>query len=488
VSRSLQSNAKLRPFYLTTAGGQIRAWRVGMGPDVVILAGLALAAAVTAERAAVACPGFRITALELPGIGGSADHDADEAGAISAALAEAIGIAGVEGCVLVGCDLAGALVPQVAAQLAVAPVAAVSLGGERAKAWNRSGINPPDLAPRTDGTLLTALWLFLRDRHVLRADDPTQPAPSGEPIPTPSELDATLVAAAVRPVRFARLWSELCRVSNDLEPAADLQGFAELATMLSPTLDAAMAEPSGTKPLSGDRIWHHEVETPRGRMHLRRVGGEGRPLLVLPTGGGSSAQFAPVLRGLAAGRQTFSVDYLGNGLSAKPHRSTVTIDDLAEDMAALIDALGFREVDVWGSHTGAVVGLELALRHPVKVGRLVMEGPVFVSPDFQTDLLERYFPPIAPDGWGRHLQLVWNWHGTCSCSGRGTASSARRPASSACLRRTTCTTIQSASWKAGRPMTAPTGRPSPTTPPPGCPASPVRRWSRPGRTTCLLTR
>jgi pimeloyl-ACP methyl ester carboxylesterase len=78
-------------------------------------------------------------------------------------------------------------------------------------------------------------------------------------------------------------------------------------------------------------------------------------------------------------------------------------------MAALIDALGFPEVDVWGSHTGAVVGLELALRHPVKVGRLVMEGPVFVSPDFQTDLLERYFPPIAPDGWGRLLQLVWNW-------------------------------------------------------------------------------
>jgi pimeloyl-ACP methyl ester carboxylesterase len=158
-------------------------------------------------------------------------------------------------------------------------------------------------------------------------------------------------------------------------------------------------------------IWHDYVQTKRGRMHLRRAGGPGgRPTLVIPTGGGSSAQFAPVVSGLAGDgeRQVFAVDYLGNGLSDKPERE-VTIGTLAEDMAALAEALGFDEIDVWGSHTGALVGLELAVRRPSLVRRAVLEGPVFISPDFQHDLLSHYFPPIRADKWGMHLQLVWNW-------------------------------------------------------------------------------
>ena len=38
-----------------------------------------------------------------------------------------------------------------------------------------------------------------------------------------------------------------------------------------------------------------------------------------------------------------------------------------------------------------------------------MEGPVFISADFQSDLLSNYFPRIAPDKWGLHLPLIWNW-------------------------------------------------------------------------------
>jgi hypothetical protein len=39
----------------------------------------------------------------------------------------------------------------------------------------------------------------------------------------------------------------------------------------------------------------------------------------------------------------------------------------------------------------------------------VLEGPVFISADFQHDLLSHYFPVIAPDKWGLHLPLLWNW-------------------------------------------------------------------------------
>jgi pimeloyl-ACP methyl ester carboxylesterase len=184
--------------------------------------------------------------------------------------------------------------------------------------------------------------------------------------------------------------------------------MADIAARLPPGAPAARALPRTSAPVDG-RMWADEIETQRGRMHLRRAGGAGPPILVIPTGGGSSSQFAPVVRGLAEGRQAFSVDYLGNGLSAKPARERVAIADLADDMAALLEAMGLTRIDVWGSHTGAVVGLELALRHPHLVRRLVMEGPVYVAPDFQVDLLANYFPRFEPDTWGRHLLSVWNW-------------------------------------------------------------------------------
>lgn len=163
-----------------------------------------------------------------------------------------------------------------------------------------------------------------------------------------------------------------------------------------------------TTALPGKAIWHETVQTRRGLVHLRRSGGEGSPLLVIPTGGGSSAQFEPVVTGLAEGRQIFSVDYFGNGLSEKLDRD-VTIAMLADDMAALIEAMGFDRVDVWGSHTGSLVGLELAVRRPDLVRKAVLEGPVFIDPAFQSDLLDNYFPRIVPDKWGLHLQLVWHW-------------------------------------------------------------------------------
>ena len=59
-------------------------------------------------------------------------------------------------------------------------------------------------------------------------------------------------------------------------------------------------------------------------------GGSGRPILIIPTGGGSSAQFEPVVVGLSEGgaRPAIAIDYLGNGLSDKQRRE-VTVATLA---------------------------------------------------------------------------------------------------------------------------------------------------------------
>jgi len=400
----------LRPFYLTVADGQLRLHRAGEGADLVVLAGPLWAASVLAQDLAARCPGWRVTTIEPPGIGGSASHPADTVAAIGAAVAAAIDALRLGPFALAACDFATSFLGATLAALGSRPAAVLAQGTHLVDACVRQGITPPDLAPKTDGSQFLALWTFLRDRHVLEPDDPRQASPVGDALPTPEQLAAAHVAAAVEPENFARLWHLALQANR--QPVPGVTAIARLqdvpGALAGVSLPAGRSPVPNAAPLPGSTIWHDEVLTARGRMHLRRAGGAGRPLLVIPTGGGSSSQFGPVVAGLSAGRQAFSVDYLGNGLSEKSARAC-SIEELAEDMAALIDAMGFDRVDVWGSHTGANVGLELAVRYPAKVGRLIAEGPVFVSQAFQDDLLARYFPSFAPDKWGTHLNRAFHW-------------------------------------------------------------------------------
>ena len=115
-----------------------------------------------------------------------------------------------------------------------------------------------------------------------------------------------------------------------------------------------------------------------------------------------------MLVGLAQTRTAVAMDYFGNGLS-QPLDRVPDIGVLAREAFAVADALGWETFDVWGSHTGANVALEMAVTAPERIGRGVFEAPVMVTPEFRDDLLAHYFPDFAPDRFGLHLQHVWGW-------------------------------------------------------------------------------
>jgi len=133
----------------------------------------------TAARIAAALPGWRITVLELPGIGGSAGLATEDLAAASVSLDEALDACVPSGAPIIACDLAGAI----AVRLCQRPTFLVGAGA--ARAWARRGYRPPPLAPRQDGTHLTGLWAYLRDTHLFEPDEPSQPSRNGEPLPTP---------------------------------------------------------------------------------------------------------------------------------------------------------------------------------------------------------------------------------------------------------------------------------------------------------------
>lgn len=400
------------PCYITTSRGQVRTWLSGQGPNVVALAGLVTGGSELSRSLAEVLPDRRVLVVEPPGIGGSAGVASGSLEDAGGAVAEALGFLSSEPFVLLAHDLSAALVPAVLSALSRPPSATVVVGLDRAEGWVATGTAPPDVSPREDGTHLNALWCFLRDRRLLDPHRPTLPATSGPPLPDATSLSETFVAAAVAPDAFVSAWASCAAGVGALGGTPSVQRVAVVEDL--PEALRAVSDPAGaalpppTQPLPGTEVWHQYVETRSGRVHLRRAGATGRPVLVLSTGGGSSAQFAPVLSGLAETRTVFAMDYLGNGLSDKVERE-VSAATLAREAVDVLDALGFDEVDVWGSHTGACVALELSVLFPERVGKLVLEAPVMVTPEFRTELLDHYFPDFAPDHFGLHLQHVWHW-------------------------------------------------------------------------------
>lgn len=381
-----------RAHYLTTLHGQVRLWTAGEGLPILVLPGLIRAAAWVAAQLVAAAPDLAVYVIELPGIGGSAGVPVGQAVPAIAAAAAALGLADAP---VLAFDLAGALCGGLAGPVTVLETVA-------ARAWARRGFAPPDLAPRPDGTHLTALFSHLRDAHVLDPTDPDHAARLGEPLPTAAELDATLVAAAVRPQAYRALWNSC------LAGAADLTGPANLTTVyVAIRQEKARRAPAVPPVAPAPPIWCDHVDIPRGRMHLRRAGTGGRPLIALHSAPGSAAPLAPLLAGLASGRAVIAPDYIGNGNSTKGE-GAADIAQLAQDVLDLADAMDLARFDLWGTHTGALIALEASLRAPDRVGRLVLEAPPLLPPAFTADILTNYLPKLRPDGWGVHLQQAWN--------------------------------------------------------------------------------
>lgn len=154
------------------------------------------------------------------------------------------------------------------------------------------------------------------------------------------------------------------------------------------------------------------VRVAGGLVHLRSAGGANAatlPLYMAHGGPGSSAGLVPMIETLAASRHVFAPDMLGNGDSTPHAMAAPAIADYADDAAALLDALGIGCVDFYGQHTGAQIGLELALRHPARVRRLVLDGLGLYGDAFRAELLARYAPAVEPDAHGGHLVWAWNF-------------------------------------------------------------------------------
>ena len=105
-----------------------------------------------------------------------------------------------------------------------------------------------------------------------------------------------------------------------------------------------------------------------------RILGSGKPLLCITGYGCTMDTWDPeLLAALARHHRLILFDNMGMGASTASGQA-YTIDRLADDAAGLLTVLGIDRADVLGWSMGAMVALELGLRHPEVVDRLVAYG------------------------------------------------------------------------------------------------------------------
>ena len=145
-------------------------------------------------------------------------------------------------------------------------------------------------------------------------------------------------------------------------------------------------------PVNGTTLYHEAV-------------GDGPTCLVVHGWPGTDHTYLrPGLDVLARRLRLVYYDHRGHGRSGRPPGRTLTVEQLADDAAALAGHVGGGPVLVLGHHQGAAVAQELAIRHPVHVAGLVLVAATpgeLGSRESLADTLDLPPLPVEADGLQR---------------------------------------------------------------------------------------
>ena len=106
------------------------------------------------------------------------------------------------------------------------------------------------------------------------------------------------------------------------------------------------------------------------------IHGEGEPVVMLHGAFMTITGWADWVKELSKTRKVIAVEMQGHGRTADIKRD-MSFENLADDVAALLDHLKIPSADVIGYSVGGVVAMQTAIRHPEKVRKVVVISAVF---------------------------------------------------------------------------------------------------------------
>ncbi|WP_353185920.1 alpha/beta hydrolase [Parapedobacter lycopersici] len=156
------------------------------------------------------------------------------------------------------------------------------------------------------------------------------------------------------------------------------------------------------------------------------VHGQGEPLLLLPGAiSGIGTAFGKLIPLLAAQRQVIAIEFQGYGHTADIPGRPLSYEHFADDVIELLRVLDLPKTDIFGYSTGAGVALQVAMRRPHLVRKLILASVSYQSKGRHPDLKTLFNPQFmqealkdspyeveymrtskTPEDWSAHLAKV----------------------------------------------------------------------------------
>lgn len=163
------------------------------------------------------------------------------------------------------------------------------------------------------------------------------------------------------------------RVATDLRQAMD--AFRAGRLVVRSNLHLGIGFLAATSGATGpERLQFERVGTASGELSILTAG-VGDPVLLVHGLGATKGSFLSSVAALAGSFRTIALDLPGFGDSYKPLGAAYDPPFFARAVIDLMDALDLRRAHVIGNSMGGRVALELGLRHPHRIGRLVLLAP-----------------------------------------------------------------------------------------------------------------
>lgn len=142
------------------------------------------------------------------------------------------------------------------------------------------------------------------------------------------------------------------------------------------------------------------------QVHYRRAG-TGPLLLALHQSPQSSRELEQLMGQWSEYFTVVAPDSPGYGLSDPLGVEVAELGDFADATIEFMDAIGADRFGIYGFHTGGMIGISIAHRHPMRVTGIACNGIVVPTDDELEEILAVYLPRFEPHWDGGHLAWLW---------------------------------------------------------------------------------
>ncbi|WP_125609999.1 alpha/beta fold hydrolase [Specibacter cremeus] len=159
---------------------------------------------------------------------------------------------------------------------------------------------------------------------------------------------------------------------------------------------------------------HGVVPANRANLYYE-LRGAGPALLLIPGASGDAGMYAMAAEHLSRDFTVLTYDRRGNSRSLPPAGwEATTVDEQADDAAALITALDLAPAHVFGNSSGATIAINLALRHPGVLRTVVAHEPPKIGTlpnrdEFLAQLRDRMDAAVKAGGYGHAMDDFHGW-------------------------------------------------------------------------------